>query len=177
MVEILKTCVSVAGWGVLYLVMFAGVVLIPLGLPGQFVIVCAALACTLVVGSAVLPWWVFFVLLGLAVLAEAVEALFGLLTATRRQGSCRNALGGVAGGIAGAVAGSFVAPIIGSLVGAFAGTFLGASAVEMYRTRRIECAADVGRSAVLARVFGSICKVAIALGMMALVTAVLVLRG
>lgn len=154
----------------LYLAMGVGLLVIPLGIPGQFVIAGAATLFTLVAGSAVLPWWVPITLLGLAVFAEAGEAAAGFLGAKQARGSVWSAVGGMGGGIAGAILGSAVAPILGSLAGALAGTFAGAFAVEYSRGGHAPNAKAVAKGALLGRLAGSLIKLVTGAVMIALVT-------
>jgi len=154
----------------LYVAMVAGLLVIPLGIPGQFVIAAAAALFTLVAGAEVLPWWVAITLACLAVLAELGEAAAGLLGARKAKGSVCGALGGMAGGIAGAILGSAVTPIVGSLIGALAGTFAGAFAVEYYRTTHAGNATVVAKGALVGRIAGSLIKLVTGGVMIALVT-------
>jgi uncharacterized protein YqgC (DUF456 family) len=160
----------VLGTILLYGAMVAGFLVIPLGIPGQLLIVLAALLFTLAAGSAHLPWWVTITLLILAVLAELLEGVFGFLGAKQAKGSVWSALGGIVGGIVGAILGSAVAPILGSLAGAFAGTFAGAFAVEYYRTTHAADARAVAKGALIGRVAGSLVKLVVAGLMIAIVT-------
>jgi len=154
----------------LYLAMVVGLLIIPLGVPGQFLIAAAAALFTLVAGAEVLPWWVAITLACLAVLAEVGEAAAGLLGAKKAQGSVCGALGGMAGGIVGAILGSAVTPILGSIAGALAGTFVGAFAVEYYRTTHARNASAVAKGALVGRIAGSLIKLVTGAVMIALVT-------
>jgi len=154
----------------LYLAMVAGLLVIPLGIPGQFLIAAAAALFTLVAGTEVLPWWVAITLLCLAVLAEVGEAVAGFLGAKRAKGSVCGAVGGMAGGIVGAILGSAVAPILGSIAGALAGTFGGAFGVEYYRTRHAGGAQAVAKGALIGRLAGSLIKLVTGAVMIAVVT-------
>ncbi len=158
---------------VTYVVMFAGVLIIPFGIPGQFVVVAAAGVLALA-GGGLISWWVVLGLLALAVLAEVLEGMAGFVGAGRAKGSFWSAVGAVAGGLVGAVLGSFVLPIVGSLIGAFVGTFAGAFLVEYGRTRRARPSGHVARGALIGRVVGSLTKVFIGLAMIAIVTAALI---
>jgi uncharacterized protein YqgC (DUF456 family) len=166
----LATTGLILGTILLYLAMVVGLLIIPLGIPGQFLIAAAAALFTLVAGAEVLPWWVVITLACLAVLAEVGEAAAGLLGARKAQGSVCGALGGMAGGIAGAILGSAVTPIIGSLAGALAGTFAGAFAVEYYRTTHAADARAVAKGALIGRIAGSLIKLVTGGVMIALVT-------
>ena len=170
---IVRTAGTTAGYIVFYLAMLGGVAVIPLGLPGQFLIVLATLVFILAVGSANLSWGVFFLILALAILAEVLEAVLGFLGARRVKGSWRSAFAAIAGGLAGAILGSCITPIIGSLIGALLGTFLGPFLVELHRTRQTDASAKVAVAAVLGRLAGSVMKVAVACVMIAIVTVAL----
>ncbi len=137
----------------LLLVLIAGLVglaLIPVGLPGLWVIILAILGFgwltdfrTLGVGSIV-------TILGLGLLGEAVEAYVGFRFAQRYGGSRRAGWGALVGGLIGAIVGVPV-PVIGSVVGGFLGAFLGAALFEYSAARQSEGAVRAGWGAVLGR--------------------------
>lgn len=166
----LATAGLVVETALLYLAMVAGLLAIPLGLPGQFLIAAAAALFTLVAVPEVLPWWVAITLGCLAALAEVGEAAAGFFGAKQAKGSVLSAVGGLAGGIVGAILGSAVAPILGSIAGALAGTFGGAFAVEYYRTRHPGNAHAVAKGALMGRLAGSLIKLVTGGVMIALVT-------
>ncbi len=157
-----------------YLVMLAGVLVIPLGLPGQFLIAFGALVVTLIAGAETLSWTVVLCLFGLAILAETIEALAGFWGAGKAKGSFWSGVAAIAGGLVGAVLGSLAAPVIGSLFGALAGTFAGAYLIEYYRTRTRSQATRVARGALIGRILGSIAKVFLAISMIVIVTLALI---
>lgn len=169
MTEILQNTGVILGYCLLYLSMLVGVVIIPLGVPGQFLIVVAALVFSLLLPHA-LSLWIVVVLLAIAILAELLEAVAGFLGASKAKGSIWSSFGALMGGIAGAIVGSFFLPIIGSLIGALAGTFAGAYAVEYYRTRAMTNATHVAKGALIGRIVGSIIKVFLSLVMIVIVT-------
>ena len=172
MSEILHNAGLVVGYCLFYLVMLAGVAIIPLGVPGQFLIVVAALAWCLVLPEA-LSLWIVAILLGIAILAELLEAVAGFLGASKARGSIWSSFGALLGGIAGAIVGSLFLPVIGSLIGALVGTFAGAYAVEYYRTRAMTSATHVAKGALIGRIVGSIIKVFLSLVMIVIVTVAL----
>lgn len=174
MLEIFESAGYAVVYGLLYVVMLAGVAIIPFGIPGQFVIVAAAAGFALVAGAQVLSWWIVLVLGGLAVGAELLEATAGFLGATSAKGSFWSSIGAVAGGLVGAVVGSIIAPVVGSLLGAFAGTFGGAFLVEYSRTNAFGQSSRVARGALIGRVVASIMKIFIAVVMIVVVTVALV---
>jgi len=169
-VEILQLIGEIFGYAAFYLAILAGVCLIPLGLPGQFLIVIACLIFILVAGSQTLTWWMFGIILFLAVFAEVLEALAGGLGAGKAKGSKWSFFGALAGGLAGAILGSLVFPIIGSVLGVLAGTFLGAYAVEYWRTKATHGSIEVAKGALAGRILGTVIKVVIALAMIVLIT-------
>lgn len=155
---------------VLYLIMLFSVIIIPFGVPGEFLIVIAALVWSLVTGGHAISLWVVAILLGIGIIAELIEASAGFLGASHAEGSIWSAFGAIAGGILGAIIGSFILPIIGSILGALLGTFAGAYLVEYYRTRTFATASSVARGALIGRILGSIAKIFCAVVMIIIVT-------
>ena len=152
-----------------------GLVLIPLGLPGLWVILLGILGYgwltdfqTLSVGFVVLA-------VGLALLGEVFEAWIGFRFAQRYGGSSRAGWGALVGGLVGAVVGVPV-PIIGSVIGGFVGAFVGAALFEYTRARRSEVAAKAGWGAVLGRAAAAAVKMAVGV-VMAVGALFLALRG
>src|SRR3954469_14524233 len=112
----------------LVLAQLAGLLMVPLGLPGTWLQV-AALGAYAWASHWHGGWVVFAVALLLAAGAEVVEFVLGGRFARRYGGSRRAAWGAILGGLVGAVVGTPV-PVIGSVIGAFVGAFLGAAALE-----------------------------------------------
>ena len=121
--------------------------LVPLGLPGLWIMVLILLG---MATAGEVAWTTWGLLVGLAGLAEAVE--WGVVAAMGRRygGSGRAFWGAIAGGLVGAVAGTPV-PVVGTLLGGVAGTFAGAAAVTLWETRSLEAASRVGWGTALAR--------------------------
>lgn len=139
-----------------------GLLLIPFGLPGLWLMVGAALAYSYV-EPATIGGWTILALLVLALIAEALEfALAGRYT-RRYGGSSRAAWGAIVGGVIGALVGVPV-PIAGSVIGAFAGSFAGALAAELTRGTQMRGAARVATGALIGRVVAAGMKVGV--GMM-----------
>ena len=171
---------TATGWTIVYvvfyLIMLAGVVVIPLGIPGQFIVAGAALIFSLSTGWHRLPWWSVLILFGLACLAEIIEGIAGFLGAKQAKGSIWSSFGALGGGIVGAIVGSGFLPLIGTLVGALVGTFGGAYLVEYYRTQSHEGSGQVAKGALIGRIVGSVSKVLISLVMIVIVTFLLLTR-
>jgi hypothetical protein len=112
------------------LVCALALVLVPLGLPGLWVIVLAALVHGPIAGLPGIGWGTVGVLLALALLAEGVEFVLGARFAQRYGGG--PALGMGARSSAGSPArwSGVPVPIVGSVIGGFVGAFAGALAGE-----------------------------------------------
>ncbi len=109
----------------LFVAVLAGLVMIPLGLPGIWLMIVAGVAHRLLVVPATISWLTLGVLAALAVVAEWLEfSIAGKYTA-RYGGSRRASWGAIIGGLLGAFVGIPI-PVVGSVIGAFAGAFVGA---------------------------------------------------
>ncbi|MCC6318822.1 MAG: DUF456 domain-containing protein [Gemmatimonadaceae bacterium] len=150
-------------------VLLLALCLVPLGLPGLWVMIIAALAYDWLVPAASVGWVTVAIAVGLAVLAEVLEFTLSARYTQKYGGSRRAAWGSILGGIAGAIVGVPV-PIVGSVIGAFAGAFVGALVLEYTRpdaTRagatRVATGALLGRVAAAAAKTGLGCAVAVTL--------------
>ena len=132
-------------------VLVAGLVLIPLGLPGLWVIAGAALVFNPLAGSDRVSTGTVIGVFLLAVAAEVVEFMLAGRFARRYGGSRRAGWGAILGGIVGAIVGVPV-PIVGPMLGAFAGSFAGALVAEYTRGTGGGAATRVATGALLGRV-------------------------
>lgn len=153
------------------LAMLGGVAMIPLGLPGLWVIVAVTVG---LVFAGHLAWGVASVIVVVALAAEAAELLVVSRFGRVYGGSRRAFWGAVLGGMAGLFVGLPV-PLVGPVITAFAGTFLGAGIVTLMETRSIGRSARVGWGVVLARTAAVALKVAVAVGVIASVGVALIL--
>ena len=145
---------------VLAVVLVASLLLVPLGLPGLWVIAGAALAYnSLVPGARVAMVTVVGVFL-LAVVAEGFEFVLAGRFARRYGGSRRAGWGAILGGIVGAFVGVPV-PVVGPMVGAFAGSFVGALVFELSGGTGSGAATRVAWGALLGRVAAVAMKAAL----------------
>lgn len=127
-----------------------GLALIPLGLPGLWVIVLGIIGFGWLTDFQTLGIGLLALVLGLALLGEAVEAWLGFRFARRYGGSRRAGWGALVGGLVGAIVGVPL-PVIGSVIGGFLGAFAGAALFEYSRARHSEGAVRAGWGAVLGR--------------------------
>jgi uncharacterized protein YqgC (DUF456 family) len=163
---------AVVGAVLLVAVNLVALVMIPLGLPGTFVQVAAALAAAVATGGTGFGWRWVGLFLGLALAGELVEFLSGQWGARRFGGSRAAAWGALAGGFAGLVVGGIPVPVVGSLVMSFVGTFAGALVGEMIGQRRAAPDLRVGLGALFGRTVGMATKLSLGLVMLVLTLAV-----
>src|SRR3989454_8339908 len=102
-----------------------GLLLVPLGLPGLWVMVAGIVGYGWLTDFRSVGVATIGVALGLAFLGEIIEWWLGFRFARTYGGSRRSAWGALVGGVVGAAMGVPV-PIVGSVIGAFFGSFAGA---------------------------------------------------
>lgn len=145
---------------VLIVAVLAGLVLIPLGLPGLWVMVAGLLAYGWLTDFRSIGVATIAVVVGIAFLGEIIESWLGFRFAKRYGGSSRSGWGALMGGLVGAVVGVPVA-VIGSVIGAFLGAFLGAALFEYSHSRRAGVAVGAGWGAVVGRAAAAAAKIAL----------------
>jgi hypothetical protein len=156
---------------VVVLAMLVCVLLIPLGLPGLWLIVMITLGLVLL-GS--LTWTFGLIVAAVALIAEIAE--FGVLKRFgEAQGASRKAFwGAVLGGFVGLFVGLPV-PVIGPMITAFLGSFLGACLVTYAETLSVQQSARVGWAVLMARAAAVALKVAVSAAIIAAVGVALLL--
>ncbi len=102
-----------------------GLVMIPLGLPGIWLMILAGVGHHLLVAPPTIGWLTLGLLVVIALGAEWLEFSVAGRYTQKYGGSRRASWGAIAGGLVGAFVGIPV-PVIGSVIGAFAGAFIGA---------------------------------------------------
>jgi len=137
-----------------------GLLLIPLGLPGLWLILLGILGYGWLTNFQTLSAWFIGLATVLAILGEVFESWIGFRYAQKYGGSSRAGWGALVGGIVGAIVGVPV-PIIGSVIGGFVGAFVGAALFEYTRQRHSGVAAKAGWGAVLGRAAAAAVKMAI----------------
>jgi len=138
----------------------AGLVLIPLGLPGLWVMVGAILLFGWLTDFRSLTVTLIVIVLALAAVGEVIESWLGFRFAKRYGGSNRSGWGALVGGIVGAIIGVPV-PVIGSVIGAFLGSFVGAALFEYTASRRLDVATRAGWGSVIGRAAAAAAKIAL----------------
>jgi uncharacterized protein YqgC (DUF456 family) len=153
---------------VLYLALvWLGVLICLLGLPGPLLITGAAALAGWSTSWQVVQLWLVLVFFALALLAEIMDQWLGI-TSARSYGSTRAGMwGSFVGGLVGALVGVPV-PLVGSLFGAFVGAFLGAFLLEWLISRKnFTSAARAGYGAFRGRIGAAVFKTVLALSMAA----------
>ena len=136
----------------LTLALLGGLLLVPLGLPGLWLMLGAGLLYWILLPTGGIGLLVFGVAAALVVTAEVLEFTIAGRYARQYGGSRRASWGAILGGIVGALVGVPV-PVLGSLIGAFVGSFAGAFVGELtvhrdqrHDPQRVATGALVGRA-------------------------------
>jgi uncharacterized protein YqgC (DUF456 family) len=135
-----------------------GMLLIPLGLPGLWVMLLGLIGYGALTDFRTVGLGTLGVATALAFLGEILESWVGYRYAAKYGGSRRAGWGALIGGLLGALAGVPI-PVIGSMIGSFAGSFLGAAIFEF--TKSPETAASAGWGALIGRVVATALKTAL----------------
>lgn len=159
----------------LILALVAGLLMLPFGLPGLWVMGGAALLDATVVKSHVVSLTVAIGIVVVAGLAEVVELALAGRFARRYGGSRRAGWGAMIGSIVGAFVGVPV-PLIGSLIGAFVGAFAGAFVAEISQRTQLAPATRVATGALLGRIAATAMKVGVGCAVLAWIVLSIVLR-
>jgi uncharacterized protein YqgC (DUF456 family) len=139
-------------------VLLLSLLVVPLGLPGLWMMIIAALVYDWLVPAASIGWVTLAIAVTLAVIAEVLEFTLSAKYTRKYGGSRRAGWGAILGGIAGAIVGVPV-PIIGSVIGAFVGAFVGALVLEYSRREATgQTATRVATGALIGRVAAAATK-------------------
>ncbi|MCZ8205147.1 DUF456 family protein [Gemmatimonas sp.] len=148
-----------------------GLLLVPLGLPGLWVMLAATCGYWLAVPGGSVGVLTVIVVATLVIAAEVVEFAVAGRYARQYGGSRRASWGAILGGLVGAVVGVPV-PVVGSMVGAFAGAFGGALVAELTVPReRRGVPVQVAKGALIGRVVAAALKVGFGVAILFLVGA------
>ncbi len=147
------------------IVALSGLISHVFGFPGNFIIL---------TGSILLGWYggfkeitvtILLILLGLALFAELVEFVLGVLGAKKYKSSNKAIAGSIVFGIIGGILGIPFFFGIGAVIGAFLGAFFGAFLVEFVLEKNVDRAMKSGWGAFIGRLAGTFFKGAIGVAM------------
>jgi uncharacterized protein YqgC (DUF456 family) len=145
---------------ILGVVLVVGLMLVPLGLPGIWLIVGAVAVYNPITGTNAVSTGTIVGILVLATIAEVIEFTLAARYTRKYGGSRRAGWGAILGGMIGAVVGVPI-PVIGSVIGAFVGSFAGALVAEWSRGTQTGPATRVATGALLGRVAATAAKIAL----------------
>ncbi|HYW51824.1 MAG TPA: DUF456 domain-containing protein [Gemmatimonadaceae bacterium] len=134
-----------------------GLVMIPLGLPGIWLMVLAGLVHSVAVTPPTIGTVTLVTVFVIAALAEWLEFSVSRKYTLKYGGSSRAAWGAILGGIAGAMVGIPI-PVIGSVIGAFVGSFAGALVGEYSVARDGQRATQAAKGAIIGRAVATALK-------------------
>ena len=147
---LMRLGLCLAGW--------VSILLIPFGLPGNWLLVVCGLGA---VGLG-LGWPAFGLLLAAAAFAEYVEFCTTLKYAKKSGAGTSGLWGAFLGAVAGAIAGTPIFPLIGTLLGAAVGAFAGAAIFEMiFGDRPTAEGLKVGKGAFFGALIGRVLKIGV----------------
>lgn len=138
-------------------VLLVSLFLIPLGLPGTWVMLAAGVGYSILVPNSI-GWFTLAGTTIIAIIAEIFEFTLAGTYARKYGGSKRASWGAIIGSIVGAIVGVPV-PIIGSIIGAFVGAFLGALVFEYSRGSGAGTSTRVATGALIGRAVATALKV------------------
>lgn len=131
--------------------------IIPLGLPGTWVMLAAGVGYSILVPNSI-GWIALVGVTVIAVVAEIFEFTLAGQYARKYGGSRRASWGAIIGGTVGAIVGVPV-PVIGSIIGAFVGAFLGALVFEYSRGSGAQVSTRAAWGALIGRAVAAAMKV------------------
>ena len=137
-----------------------GLLLVPLGLPGLWVMLGSILIYGWLTDFRSLCVTIIVTVITIALVGELIESWLGFRFAKRYGGSSRSGWGALIGGIVGAIVGVPI-PVIGSVIGAFLGSFVGAALFEYTASRSLDIATRAGWGSVVGRAAAAAAKIAL----------------
>jgi uncharacterized protein YqgC (DUF456 family) len=140
-------------------VLILSLFIIPIGLPGTWVMLAAGVGYSLLVPNSI-GWFTLVAVTVLAIIAEIFEFTLAGQYARKYGGSKRASWGAIIGGTVGAIVGVPV-PIVGPIIGAFAGAFIGALVAEYSRGSGAAASTKVATGALIGRAVASAMKVGV----------------
>jgi uncharacterized protein YqgC (DUF456 family) len=132
------------------LVLLLSLFLIPLGLPGTWVMLAAGIAYLFLAPVEPFGWLVIGGCFAIAIVGEILEFLFAAGYTKKYGGSNRAAWGAIIGGLIGVMIGVPI-PILGSIIGGFVGAFAGAMIGEFSLGKSTEGATRAATGATIGR--------------------------
>ena len=149
----------------LIIICLVSIFIIPLGLPGLWVILAAGIGYSILVKGSIGTFTLIAITI-IAVIAEVLEFTLAGTYARKYGGSRRSSWGAIIGGTVGAIIGVPI-PIIGPIIGGFLGAFAGALIFEYSRGSGAEASTRVAWGALVGKAVASALKVGAGIAMTA----------
>lgn len=149
----------------LILICLVSIFIIPLGLPGLWVILAAGIGYSILVKGSIGTFTLIAITI-IAVIAEVLEFTLAGTYAKKYGGSRRSSWGAIIGGTVGAIIGVPI-PVIGPIIGGFLGAFAGALIFEYSRGSGAEASTRVAWGALVGKAVASALKVGAGIAMTA----------
>jgi len=153
----------------LILIVFAGLALVTVTLPGLWIMTAATAIYSLAPHEHRLGHKTLLVLVILSVIGEVLEFSAGGAAARKAGGGRRAAVGALVGGVAGGIVGSFLLPLVLTIVGICIGSFVGAAGFELLGGGAAVHSLGVGWGAAKGRFVGVFLKLGIGIIMAILI--------
>ena len=151
---------------ILVAIVLVGLVMIPFGLPGTWIMAAGALGYSLLVPNSISIFTTVLVA-AMALVGEVIEFTLTAKYTRKYGGSRRASWGAIIGGMVGAFMGVPV-PVIGSVIGAFVGAFIGAFVAELSQGS-VGNATKVATGALIGRAVAAAMKIGIGIAMAVLI--------
>ena len=157
---------SVIGFIIYIIGLLVGLLLVPLGLPGTWIIVLTAVSYGALTDfqTRTSDLWVVGTVMALAVVGEILEFGIGIVASKKLKVSNGAIVASVIGGLVGGMVGTPVF-LIGPLIGLLVGVFLGAFLFELFVQKKILSAFKAALGAFFSRITALFVKTMIALAM------------
>lgn len=146
-------------------IIFIGVIMTMVGLPGNIIIVMIGLAYGYYDSFEHVNYNLLVTIVGVFVLSELIEFWAGLIGAKKEKASKRAVVAAFVGTVLGGIWGTAILPLIGSILGALLGAFVITAMAEYTKTKNKEQAKRVAIGVLKGQIVGMIFKVAAAVGM------------
>lgn len=138
----------------LLIIILAGVILLPFGVPGNFIGALIILLYGLFEKGNTFEFWHFLLFLGLAILCEIIDYFSGIWGSKKFGASKNITFIAIVGMILGAILGSMILSVFGTILGLFIGLFAGVFIWERYIVKRsIKNSLKAAYGAILGRTF------------------------
>lgn len=145
-------------YSILLAVMFGGLCIQVLALPGIWLMVAATAVYAWLTGFGFIGLWGLGIVLTIALCAELAEFMASSAGAKSAGGSKRAMVGAAIGGVLGGLLLSIPLPIVGTIVGVCIGAFAGATTVELLIHGEASKSARVGFGAAKGALIGILTK-------------------